>query len=161
PRRSRGRVARLRSRRPRERWRGTSTRVGDRCRGRGVTGLLLRGASIAPGEVVDVGVVDGRVAELPDVGARAGWDDVDLGGRRLLPGLAAHQVPLLATAAAWAWVDCPPAALAAAGGLGAVLGRARERQPDGWLRGIEYDVTQSGPLDRAALDTAAVGPVRV
>ena len=126
-----------------------------------MTGLVLRRASIRPGAVVDVAVRGGLVVEPPSRGQRAGWDDVDLGGRPLLPGLADHHIHLMATAAAWTSVDCSPAAIAEHGSLAAALRGARQRQPDGWLRGVGYDVATSGELDRRALDEAAVGPVRV
>ena len=126
-----------------------------------MSGLVLRRAAVRPGTVVDVGVRGGQIVPAPPAGRRSGWDDVDLDGRPLLPGLADHHVHLLATAAAWSSVDCSPAALAVGGGLVEVLRRARADRPDGWLRGVEYDVTQSGPLDRQVLDEAAVGPLRI
>jgi len=126
-----------------------------------MTGLVLRRASVRPGGVVDVAVRDGVVVEPPPPGQRAGWDDVDLAGRPLLPGLADHHIHLLATAAARTSVDCSPAAIAEHGSLAATLRRARERRAGGWLRGVGYDVVTSGDLDRKALDDAAVGPVRI
>ncbi len=86
---------------------------------------------------------------------------IDLDGRPVLPGLVDHHIHLLALAAAWESVALDPDALGASGGLVPALRAARERRPHGWLRGIGYDVDVSGPLDRAALDIAGAGPVRV
>jgi len=126
-----------------------------------MTRYVLRRASVRPGAVLDIAVRDGLVEDPPARGQRVGWDDVDLAGRPLLPGLADHHIHLMATAASWTSVDCSPAAIADHGGLAAALRRARALRPDGWLRGVGYDVATSGDLDRRALDGAAVGPVRV
>jgi predicted amidohydrolase YtcJ len=123
-----------------------------------VTGLILRRASPAPGVERDVVIEGGRVVDRPGPGDH---EVRDLAGRPALPGLVDHHIHLFATAAARDSVDCSPSALGAAGGLGPALRAARRARPDGWLRGIGYDVAASGPLDRDALDRLDVGPVRV
>ena len=123
-----------------------------------MTALLLRRAAVRPGREVDLLVVDGHLAAGPvPVDAHV----VDLAGRPVLPGLADHHVHLMALAAGWDSVDLSPPALAAGGGLDAVLATARRDRPSGWLRGIGYDIGASGPLDRRRLDQAGAGPVRV
>jgi predicted amidohydrolase YtcJ len=124
----------------------------------GATSLVLRRASTAPGVERDLVIVDGRLADAPGPGEH---EVVDLDGRPVLPGIVDHHVHLLATATARESVDCSPAALADGGGLGAVLGGARRERPEGWLRGVDYDVAASGNLDRAVLDPLGVGPVRI
>jgi predicted amidohydrolase YtcJ len=122
-----------------------------------VTSYVLRRAATAPGVLSDLAIVDGRFATR----APGDAEIVDLGGRPTLPGLCDHHIHLMAQAAAWRSVDCSPAALADGLGLAATLRAARQRQPRGWLRGVAYDVTASGSLDRVVLDTIDVGPVRI
>jgi predicted amidohydrolase YtcJ len=120
--------------------------------------LLLRRASTAPGFERDLAIERGRIVAQPGPGDHL---VIDVEGRPVLPGLTDHHIHLLATAAARDSLDCSPAALAAGGGLAAVLRDARARRPEGWLRGVGYDVAASGPLDRAALDRIGAGPVRI
>ncbi len=124
----------------------------------GPAGLVLRRASTAPGVERDLVIEGGWLVGAPGPGDH---EVVDVGGRPVLPGIVDHHIHLLATAAARDSVDCSPAALAAGGGLGPVLRAARRERPDGWLRGVGYDVAASGELDRAALDPIGVGPVRI
>ncbi|HEX7132975.1 MAG TPA: amidohydrolase family protein [Iamia sp.] len=121
--------------------------------------LLLRRASLGPGSLTDLGIVDGRIVDRADVPGHA--EVVDLDGRPVLPGLADHHIHLFALAAARASIDLSPEALSAGGGLDRVLAAARARNPTGWLRGVGYDVTTSGPLDRRRLDATGAGPVRI
>ncbi len=123
-----------------------------------MTAVLLRGAAPAPGRSVDLLLDGGQVsvaAPPRDV------EEVHLGGRPTLPGLADHHLHLMALAASWDSVDCSPAALASNGGLAPTLRAARRRRPHGWLRAVGYDVAASGELDRRGLDDIGVGPVRV
>lgn len=118
--------------------------------------LTLHNASVS-GRLRHLHIVGGVLA---DHGA-AGAAEVDLEGARLIPGFHDHHIHLAAAAAAVDSVSLTPDDLAAGGGLAALLRAARQRQPDGWLRGIGYDLTQSGWVDRRDLDEIAVGPVRV
>ncbi|WP_426574424.1 amidohydrolase family protein [Aquihabitans sp. McL0605] len=123
-----------------------------------MSALLLRRASPGPGTESDLLIVDGRISAGPiPTGAHA----IDLGGRPVLPGLADHHVHLLGLAASWASVDLSPIALDEAGGLAGALRAARARRPEGWLRGVGYDVAGSGELDHRALDALDAGPVRI
>lgn len=126
-----------------------------------MTRLVLHRASVAPGHEVDVVVADGRVEGVVAAGMAAGGDRVDLEGRPVLPGLVDHHVHLFALGASLGSVDLGPDALAAAGGLEAVLRAARARRPEGWLRGVGYDIAVSGWLDRDRLDRIGVGPLRI
>jgi predicted amidohydrolase YtcJ len=125
-----------------------------------MTAWLLRRASTAPGIEVDLAVRDGRVVS-PDHEGEPIEHVVELDGRPTLTGLVDHHVHLMAQAAAWDSVDCSPDSLRADGGLDAVLREARRRRPEGWIRGVGYDLSTSGPLDRRQLDQTALGPVRV
>lgn len=124
-----------------------------------MTSYLLRRASTAPGVLLDLLVCDGRISSGAPKDAQV--VDLDLDGRPTVPGLADHHVHLMAQAAAFRSLDCSPSSLAAKGGLAAALRAAREQRPSGWLRGFGYDVTASGPLDRALLDAVGVGPLRI
>src|SRR5262249_5290710 len=112
----------------------------------------------APGFERELAIEGGRIVAQPGPGDHL---EIDVEGRPVLPGLTDHHIHLLATAAARDSLDCSPAALAAGGGLAAALRDARGRRPEGWLRGVGYDVAASGPLDRAVLDPLGVGPVRI
>ena len=123
---------------------------------------VLRRAAIAPGRIVDLHLADGTVAAIRPGGETVGRTPVvDLDERPVVPGLVDHHLHLFGLAAPLASVDLSPDALAVGGGLDAVLRAARARTPDGWLRGVGYDVAASGPLDRDRLDTVAVGPLRI
>ncbi|HEY4378386.1 MAG TPA: amidohydrolase family protein, partial [Acidimicrobiales bacterium] len=129
-----------------------------------MTTLVLRRASLRPGQEGDLVLADGRVQVGPADAALVGGADVDvidLAGRPVVPGLVDHHLHLLALAAAWDSVDLSPTALQEGGGLDAVLQGARRRQPQGWLRGVGYDVAASGPLDAARLARTGTGPLRI
>lgn len=124
--------------------------------------VVLRRAAIAPGRIVDLHLADGTVAGIRPGGETDGRTPVvDLAERPVVPGLVDHHLHLFGLAASLASVDLSPDALAVGGGLDAVLRDARARTPDGWLRGVGYDVAASGPLDRDRLDVVAVGPLRI
>lgn len=123
-----------------------------------MTAMLLRNAQLAPRSISDLLVIDGLLTASR---APADVEQVDLEGRAVVPGFADHHVHLMALAAARSSVDVSPPALAQAGGLGPALRAARDRQPDGWLRGVGYDVDGSGSIDRWVLDRFGVGPVRI
>lgn len=121
-----------------------------------VVDVTLRNARIS-GQVRDLHIIEGVLAERSALGA----DRVDLDGMTVLPGLHDHHIHLAAAAASAQSVSLGPQVLASGGGLAGVLRAARRRQPSGWLRGVGYDLTQSGWIDRRDLDSAQVGPVRV
>lgn len=121
--------------------------------------LVLARASIAPGRLTDLAVVDGRLVDPGSVGAD--HERIDLDGRAVVPGLVDHHTHLFALAAAGHSVDLSPDVLVAAGGLMPALRAARNDRPAGWLRALGYDVATSGPIDRYILDAAGVGPIRV
>lgn len=107
---------------------------------------------------LDVRVTGGTITQmgpaLPDDGLV-----VQGAGGRLLPGLHDHHIHLLATAAAASSVPCGPESVAGPEGLAAAL---RGVPGTGWVRGIGYDESVAGPLDRARLDELVPNrPVRV
>lgn len=111
----------------------------------------------ASGRVRDLHVVAGVLSEC----AAADAEVVDLDGAEVVPGWHDHHVHLAAAAAAIDSLSLAPDVLDAGGGLAEVLRTARRHRPTGWLRGIGYDLAQSGWIDRRDLDSAQVGPVRV
>lgn len=120
---------------------------------------LLRRAAVAPGTEVDLAIAGERIVEPGSLSAAR--EELDLGGRVAIAGLVDQHIHVRSLAASWRSVDCSPAALQRAGGLAAALGTARARDPDGWLRGVGYDPSGSGVLDRNVLDATGAGPVRV
>ena len=119
-----------------------------------MSALVLDRCSVAPGVEARLVAVDGVLRDaVPPGDAQL----IDVAGRPVLPGLADQHVHLLALAASWESVDCSPEG----GALADALRTARARQPDGWLRGVGYDVATSGPIDRTVLDGIGAGPLRV
>ncbi len=112
------------------------------------------------GEVADVLIRHGLIAEIESrlefvsIEER-GIAEVDAQGGALLPGLHDHHIHLFATAAAADSVQCGPPAVRNRDELAAAL---RQSRGDGWLRGVGYDESVAGPLDREVLD--ALGPDR-
>lgn len=111
---------------------------------------LLRGVTL-DSQTVDVSITHGRIASIrPSNRPSRGV---------LLPGLHDHHIHLLATVAAAASVVCGPPQVRTRAQLAAALSGA---PGDGWARGVGYDESVAGPLDRAALDSLLPGrPVRV
>ncbi len=98
-------------------------------------------------------------AMAPALTARDGETVVEAHGAQLLPGLHDHHIHLRALAASLGSVNCGPEATEDAAGLGAALAAAGG---EGWLRGVGYDATVAGELDRLDLDRwVADRPVRV
>lgn len=122
---------------------------------------LLRRVEV-DGQVVDVRVADGLVAEI---GTDLHGDDhvIDGEGGALIPGLQDHHVHLYAAAAAAASVMVGPPVVTDAVMLRVALQTADDEQPPGsWLRAVGYHESVAGDLDRAALDALVPGrPVRV
>ena len=120
--------------------------------------LVLRDAEVY-GVVGDVLVRNGRIAgvgqSVPDAGAV-----IDCGGAAVIPGLHDHHCHLLAAAAAADSASCGPPAVRTRTGLCKAL--SGPAGPDGWLRGVGYDETVAGDIDRWVLDQIAPAvPTRV
>ncbi|MET0829246.1 MAG: amidohydrolase family protein [Microbacterium sp.] len=110
------------------------------------------------GRAVDVRLDRGRIAEIgPNL--PGGPPEFDGAGGALIPGLHDHHMHLFATVAANASVMCGPPAV----GDSLALGRAvRSVAGVGWVRGVGYDESVAGDLDRAALDAIVDDrPVRI
>lgn len=115
-----------------------------------MTGLLVRCAEVE-GRRVDVRVAAGRIVAVgPDLD-RAGEEVIDADGGALLPGLVDHHLHLFALAAAQSSTRCGPPTVYDRPGLAVALATARA-DTHGWVRGVGYDETVAGPLDRDALD---------
>lgn len=113
--------------------------------------LVLRQVKLADGRVVDVGVVDGRFA---DIAPRLPLSDNDIDGtdNLLLPGLHDHHIHLLATAARMQSVDLSgmidPNSV-----ISALRSKAAGIAPGEWVRATGYDERAAGIPDRHLLDT--------
>lgn len=121
--------------------------------------MLIRRAELLHGEIVDIRIRGGLVADIGVLAPGEGEVVVEAGGGLLLPGLHDHHVHVAATAAAMASVKCGPPEVTDEAGLAAALGVPGE----GWLRGIGYHESVTGRLiDRHWLDAVAPQrPVRV
>jgi len=120
--------------------------------------LVLRDAEVH-GVVGDVLVRDGMIASVGQPVPHAGTV-IDCDGAAVIPGLHDHHCHLLAAAAAGASVLCGPPAVRARAGLHQAL--SAPAGPDGWLRGVGYDESVAGDLDRWVLDQIAPAvPTRV
>ncbi len=107
------------------------------------------------GEVVDVRLAEGRIAEI---GRLQGAADFDGQGGALLPGLHDHHIHLNATAAAMNSVRCGPPEVTNE----AELIEALDRPGGGWLRGVGYHDSVAGEIDRNWLDRHGPDrPVRI
>ncbi|MFS3129049.1 amidohydrolase family protein [Nocardioides sp. Bht2] len=122
--------------------------------------LWLRNVEVR-GESVDVAIRRGRVAAIRPPGRAVPADAeliVDGDGGALIPGLHDHHLHLLSFAAALTSLDCAGSPDLAS--LGVAL-RAAD-QGDDWVRGIGYDASVLGPLDRHVLDSLEPKrPVRI
>jgi predicted amidohydrolase YtcJ len=120
--------------------------------------LVLRDAEVH-GLVGDVLVRDGVIVSVGQSVPRADAV-IDCGGAAMIPGLHDHHCHLLAAAAAAESVPCGPPAVRARAGLHKALSGAAG--PDGWLRGVGYDESVAGDIDRWVLDRIAPAvPTRV
>jgi predicted amidohydrolase YtcJ len=110
--------------------------------------LVLRDAEVH-GVVADVLVRDGVIAS---VGRSAPPADtvIDCGGAALVPGLHDHHCHLLAAAAAADSAACGPPAVRNRTELHRAL--SGPAGADGWLRGVGYDESVAGDIDRWVLD---------
>ena len=120
--------------------------------------LVLRDAEVH-GVVGDVLVRDGVIASVGQSAPAAGAV-IDCGGAALVPGLHDHHCHLLAAAAAADSVPCGPPAVRSRTELHRAL--SLPAGADGWLRGVGYDESVAGDLDRWVLDQLAPAvPTRV
>ena len=120
--------------------------------------LVLRDAEVH-GVVGDVLVRDGVIASVGRSAPTAGTV-IDCGGAALVPGLHDHHCHLLAAAAAADSVPCGPPAVRSRTELHRAL--SLPAGADGWLRGVGYDESVAGVLDRWVLDQLAPAvPTRV
>ena len=112
--------------------------------------------------VVDLRIVDGRIAAVaPSLDHRPGEDELDAGGRAVIPGLHDHHLHLRALAAATRSVAVGPTDVGDAAGMARALGEA-PADIHGWRRAVGYHESVAGDLDRHSLDAMLPGaPVRV
>jgi predicted amidohydrolase YtcJ len=123
--------------------------------------VLIRNAELEGGELWDLRVAGGRVAEIGHGLAPApDHEEIDAGGGALLPGLHDHHLHLFALAAAGRSLRCGPPEIRSRDELARAL---RGASPGGaWIRGVGYHESVAGELDREALDALVPGrPVRV
>lgn len=116
--------------------------------------MLIRDAEIEGRRIADLRIEDGRIAAVGRGLERRADDTVlDAGGAALLPGLHDHHLHLVALAAAQASVPCGPPQVRTADDLARSLRAAGDAAPaTGWIRGVGYDESVAGDLDRDALD---------
>jgi len=123
--------------------------------------VLISGAQLLNGRVVDVLIAAGRVVDIQAHGAPfidVSAQRLDAGGGLLLPGLHDHHIHVPAAAAAMASVRCGPPEITTEADLEALLAAPGSN----WLRGIGYHESIAGMLDRAWLDRVQPSrPVRV
>ena len=123
--------------------------------------MLIRGAEVE-GCKVDVRLADEQVTEIANaLPPRAGEEIYDANGGALLPGLHDHHIHLLALAAAHASTGCGPPSVVDRSSLQAAIKNATVNS-DGWIRGIGYDDSVAGPLERTGLDAlCSTVPIRI
>lgn len=122
-----------------------------------MSGLLLRRAEL-DGDLVDIRIDGGRIAEIGSLIVHPQETVLDAAGGAALPGLHDHHLHLLSMAAAATSVQCGPPQVTSRAGLARALSSA----PPGWVRGVGYHESVAGMLGRDDLDALAAGrPVRV
>ena len=113
-------------------------------------GLVLHNANVltldprmprATGVVCEGGVITSTSGEDVQHALRSGeYEEIDCGGRTVLPGFIDAHVHFLAYASSLTAVDCSPQAVDSIGEIAAVLQeRARETREGRWVRGAGYD----------------------
>jgi predicted amidohydrolase YtcJ len=117
---------------------------------------------------LDVRFRSGRVAQVGEhLPPCPGETVIEAGGGALLPGLHDHHLHLLSLAAAMESVPCGPPAVRDRASLERSLRRAARSAPghgldSPWVRGVGYDESVAGALDRSVLDAIVCDrPVRV
>ena len=113
--------------------------------------LVLRNAEVH-GVVGDVLVRHGVIADIGRSASSTGTV-IDCGGAALIPGLHDHHCHLLAAATAADSVRCGPPVVRGRAGLRQAL--SGSAGADGWLRGVGYDESVAGDIDRWVLDQLA------
>jgi predicted amidohydrolase YtcJ len=123
--------------------------------------MLIRRAQIDGRGPFDVSIADGVVTRIaPRIDAAPGETVIDARGGELIAGLHDHHIHLFATAAARRSLACGPPAVTSRAALRARLADATA--VDGWIRGIGYDESVAGDLDRRTLDGLRADlPVRI
>ncbi len=123
--------------------------------------MLIRGAHLLDGGLVDIRTGSKIVAVDEHLDPRPGEDILDAHGALVIPGLHDHHVHIRAAAAAASSVRAGPPQVRSRAELGRALA-SLDADGDGWIRAVGYHDSVAGPLDRDALDsiTAAI-PVRV
>ncbi len=110
--------------------------------------LVLRNVRPWGGGMVDMALVDGRIAAI-GTNLPGGGQMLDCGGDVLLPGLHDHHLHILALAARRQSVDLTGLVEAATVRDKLACGVAA----DGWLRAVGYDERAAGLPDAALLDS--------
>ncbi len=116
--------------------------------------MLIRAAEIEPGQMVDLRIVDGVIAEI-GAALQAAPDEevIEAHADAVLPGLHDHHLHLRALAAARASVRCGPPQVRTLEQLAAALRAAAAMlAPGEALRGVGYHESVAGELDREQLD---------
>lgn len=120
--------------------------------------MLIRGAELEGGDIADVRIEHGVIAEIGRLDRRREEHIVDAGGNLLLPGLHDHHIHVPALAASLHSVRCGPPEVSDFESFVACL----QVPGNDWLRATGYHESVAGMLDAAALDRiVAQRPVRV
>ena len=123
--------------------------------------MLITGASLLDGAVVDIRVVRTITAVADRLEAAPGEDVYDAGGGTVVPGLHDHHVHMWSSAAAIESAPAGPPRVRTATELRDTL-YAADVDADGWIRAVGYHDSVAGALDRHRLDDLSPSvPVRV
>ena len=127
--------------------------------------LLITGAQLEDGSVVDVRIAAGVITEIGEGMRRGDGDEpvLDACGGAVIPGLHDHHVHLRAMAAAASSIVVGPPVVRDADAFNEALTTAAAGRPvTTWIRAIGYHDSVAGPLSRATLDRIVpLHPVRV
>ena len=95
----------------------------------------------ATGVVCEGGVITSTSGVDVQSALRSGkYEEIDCGGRTVLPGFIDAHVHFLAYASSLTSVDCSPQAVASISDITAALSERAKRTPEGeWVRGTGYD----------------------
>lgn len=123
--------------------------------------VLLLNAQLPTGERHNIAISEGTIVNPGDT-TQTLDRTIDLDGRAVAPAFRDDHLHIMAVARSLTSVDLSPETLREQGGLRSVLQNARSQLRDGWIRGVNYDVAASGPLNREAFRSLGVsGPIRV